>query len=112
MDRRTILESLVRFEREMDELRTELDSLPWGAAPQLVALRRTHLQNVLRRFLTGNLCTDAVAQWASLVGEREDIAVEGGRHGPAGEAVFVLANPHFTLPLTFATAKYLWSRLK
>jgi len=112
MNRRSILESLIRFERTIGQLRSELISLPWDTDLELVTLRRTHLQTVLKRFLTGELSPEIIEEWANMVEGRDDIAFEGGRHGPTAEVVHTLANPLLTQPLTFERAKSLWSRLK
>ena len=106
MNRRAILESLLRFDQPLPELEAALASLDEDSAPA-ATLTRSHIALVVRRFEVGLLEAEAVARWADLIECREDIEFEA-RHEPAvADALFDLANPDLQGPLAEISADVL-----
>lgn len=92
MDRRTILASLLAFDRPLSELNDALDGLEWSDEP-VETLRRKHIAAVVRRFASATLTAGEVEAWASLVESREDLGFEPRHEEAIADALFDLGNP-------------------
>ncbi|HKU26908.1 MAG TPA: hypothetical protein VJQ54_15650 [Candidatus Sulfotelmatobacter sp.] len=88
--RRDILNSLLAFDRPIEELRTTLAEFEWDSSEPLVSLTHEHVLTILRKFLAGVLTADAVEAWADLIELRDDIEFSDDR---VLDVIFVLANP-------------------
>ena len=97
MSRRSIIASLIGFDKPLNELRRDLAELgwDWGSDP-LAVLTRQHITAVLDRFLTGEQDAEAVEAWANLIEGREDIGFEPGYETIVAEALHDLANPELS----------------
>jgi hypothetical protein len=73
MDQRIILRDLVEFKRPLDDILLDLKRLKWDNEVPLVILEQSHLASVLRRYLDGELSSEAVGTWADAIEMR-------GRH--------------------------------
>jgi len=92
MNNRTILASLVRFDRPLAELESAVADLDAGTQP-VATLTRKDIAGVVRRYLAGLLDAAEVEHWANLIECREDVEFEP-RHEPVvADAIFDLANP-------------------
>ncbi|WP_162823664.1 hypothetical protein [Lysobacter sp. TY2-98] len=75
---------------------------------ELVTLLPEHIAGVLARFCAGEIAAEDVEDWANAIECREDIALAGA---PVERAVFQLANPITTEPITLASAASLVAAL-
>ncbi|MEW6533774.1 MAG: hypothetical protein AB1473_23290 [Thermodesulfobacteriota bacterium] len=98
--RKTLLIALLRAERPVRNILSELDKFPWDSTEELVTLTPQHLVNVLSRFLTGDLSDANVGAWASAVEGREDIGFESAFQDVLKQCVFQLATPELGYSLT------------
>ena len=98
MDRKEILEALIRFESPLPDLTKAVRSLSWDADP-VVILRRLDIANVLDRFASGELDATTIEDWANLIECREDIDYEPDHEESVAQAIFDLANPILYGPL-------------
>ena len=107
--RRSALEDLLALRRPLASVRAQLAEFPWDSEQELVALRPEHLAAVLSRFAAGELSAAEVEDWANAIECREDVAVAGEL---VEQALFRLANPLITEPITLASAKELVAALQ
>jgi hypothetical protein len=94
MRRQTAINSLLRFDSPLAELRAALATLDWDwdYAPA-GTLTRQHVVAVLQHFESAKLDDAAVEEWANLIECREDIGYEAGFEDALKSAIFDLANP-------------------
>jgi len=92
MNRRAILESLLRFDQPLAELEAAVAELDGDSEPVAI-MTRSDIALVLRRYLAGLLDAEEVARWASLIECREDIEFEPRHEAAVADALFDLANP-------------------
>ena len=91
------LESLIRFDRSISELRQGLRGEPGiGCEETLATLSKQDACHVLRRFIEGELTKDDLHQWAEMLECREDVEAEIALN----DLIFELATPEIHLPLT------------
>lgn len=99
------LESLLRFNRPVEDSLCALKAFGWDSEEELVVLTRGHLRNVLQRFLANEIKHTDVEQWADAIEGRDDIGVDEEAHNTLLEAIFELANPSINGPLTTEKAQ-------
>jgi hypothetical protein len=94
MRRQTAINSLLRLDRPLAELRAALATLDWDwdHAPA-GTLTRPHVVAVLHHFECAQLDDAAVEEWANLIECREDIGYEAGYEAVLKSVIFDLANP-------------------
>lgn len=92
MNRREVLNALIRFEQPIADLEVAVSQLDWDAEADAI-LTRKDIASVVSRFLAGQLTAAQVERWANLLECREDIDFEPRYEGPVADAVFDLANP-------------------
>ena len=109
-DRRTtLLTELLELRRPLPAILGELSALPWDCDEQTVTLGRAHVVTVLQRYLSGELSSADVEDWADAVELRDGISADPD--DPAGQAVNELANPLITRPLSMHSASTLVASL-
>lgn len=111
INRHTVLRSLAEFSRSLNELRDLLGLLEWDFDDLPFVMKRLHLHGVLERYLSGNLSSQDVEDWANLVEGREDVVFESGDAELLDEIVYELANPRLTKQLSDQRAKEIISLL-
>ena len=92
-DRRDILIELLSFSKPLKELKSMLSSIAWDSQESLVVVTRSHLINVLLRFLKNELNKNEVEDWANLIECREDLDYELDYTDLLAQAIYQLANP-------------------
>ena len=107
--RRTALEDLLALRRSLASVRGRLAEFPWDSEEELVTLRPEHLVAILSRLTAGELSAEEVEDWANAIEGREDVALAGE---PVEQALFHLANPLITEPITLASAAKLVAALQ
>jgi hypothetical protein len=81
----------------------------WDSDEELIALEPAHALSVLSRFLASELSATEVEDWANAIECREDIGLT--QEAPITDALFELANPLITRPLTRQSATDLVAKL-
>lgn len=94
--RRAVLLRLVALADDLALLRVEVGALPADASKPLVDLRAWNVAELIRRTKAGELTTDELRTWATLVEHREDLRTDER----VEEAIFELATPEHVEPLT------------
>ncbi len=92
-DRRAVLLELLTFSNTIDDLKTMLASLSWDYNGSPILFKRSHLLNVLHRYLNKELSESEVESWANLVECREDIDFEENYSDELSQMIYQLANP-------------------
>lgn len=103
--RQTILSSLLNFSKNIDEIRIELQSLPWDYDGSPVIFSRSHILNILLRFLRKEVNEIEVENWANLIEGREDIDFENGYSDELSQMIYQLSNPELERKLDIDTCK-------
>ena len=103
------LEDLLHFRRPLAEVTFDLSAFSWDSAEHLVTLQSEHIAAVLDRFLAGAISETDVEAWANAIECREDIGFLEA--SPIAEAIWELANPLLTRPVTRQSAAALVATL-
>lgn len=111
-NRTEILLDLLRFSKTIEELKLDLSSLPWDYDGVPIIFFRSHLLNVLVRFLNTEIDTVEVESWANLVECREDIDFEKNHSDELSQMVYQLANPELEGELDSKKCKEMIKALK
>ena len=98
--RRDVIQSVLAFDRSLDELKAELRQFPWDCDEPLVVLTAEMMTSVLDRFLTAELNAQQLHEWADLIEVREDFDYDPDRKEALIGIVFSLANPILYGPVT------------
>lgn len=106
LERQTLIR-LIRFEKSLDQLKTELSQVPWDSELE-VEIQKQDLLIVLARFLEKKLTSQELEEWANLIEMRETIVASG----EVNEVVFKLANPKLEGELTLERAKAYYELLE
>lgn len=97
MTREEAVQSLVRLDRPLEDVRASLGDFEWDwEGPPVARLNGLAVASVLERYAAGQLTGDEVETWANLLEGREDVEFDP----KATEAIFDLANPELQGPLT------------
>jgi hypothetical protein len=96
------LEDLLHFSRPLADVTHDLSAFSWDPEDELVTLESEHISAILRRFLAGDISDTDVEAWANAIECREDIGFL--QPSPVAEAIWELANPLLTRPLTRQSA--------
>jgi hypothetical protein len=111
MDRLEIVRALIEMQTPMQESIDKLATLEWNYDGDGIELNRTHLINVLNKFLSNKLSDSDVEKWANAIESREDIRFESGNERKIEEVIYELANPILTFPLDIPRARFLLDAL-
>jgi hypothetical protein len=106
--RRSALKDLLALKQPLGTVRSRLAQYAWDSEEELVTLLPEHLVRVLTRFAEGEISAVQVEDWANAIECREDIALAGE---PVAQALFRLANPLLSEPITLASAARLVAAL-
>ena len=100
---------LLELRRPLPAILGELSALSWDCDELLVTLRPAHVVAVLQRYLSGDLSSAEVENWADAVELRDGISADPD--DPAAQAIHELANPLITRPLSMHSASDLVASL-
>jgi hypothetical protein len=110
--RAELLNRLAEFREPPDPLLAELRTFPfdWNDAPLLV-LSCDHFRRVLGRFLSGDITSAQLQDWAECLETRDDVAFDLDHAELLGDLQFRLANPTINGALTHALARGMLAEL-
>ena len=109
--RTDLLRNLADYTLPIEPTLGELREYGWDATTPLFTITRQHVLGVLARYLSGELTSEQVTDWADLVECRDDLDYEHGFENQIKRAVFELANPNLTQAVTPKLANGLQKRL-
>ncbi|MGK7923827.1 MAG: hypothetical protein AB4290_00995 [Spirulina sp.] len=109
--RSQLLESLLACDRDLDKTLLALNELGWDSEEPLAILNRQHILSILNRYLTTELSSSEVENWANAVECREDISYEKDFEMLIDRLIQELANPLLYHPLSTAIAKEWYDNL-
>jgi hypothetical protein len=109
-DRVHVLRSLFALDRPLCEILESLRRFPWDSDEDLVILKFEDVATILDRFLEGELSRDDVESWANSIESREDIGFDETGEELIKDAIYQLANPELSGPLTAESARELRDR--
>jgi hypothetical protein len=93
MKRTDILNNLISFSNPVKDLGNQLTDLNWDYDGEPVVLRGVQIENILLRFLAGDLNAIELEEWANLIEGREDITFEVEHEEAIKDVIYCLANP-------------------
>lgn len=96
------LKNLLYFSSPLADETHDLSAFAWDSEEELVTLQAEHISAILNRFLEGDISDTEVEAWANAIECREDIGFL--QPSPVAEAIWELANPLLTRPLTRQSA--------
>lgn len=96
--RSLLLHELLHFTRPTADVVRNLSDFGWDSDEELVTLQADHVAAVLSRFLSGEIESQEVEDWANAVECRDDIGMR--LDSPVADVLHALANPSLIYPLT------------
>jgi ArsR family metal-binding transcriptional regulator len=100
-----LLDALLTFDQPLSDILNSLNQLSWDREKVLINLKKTHIINILQRYLQGQLSVTDVENWANAIEGREDIEPEENDQDILEEILFDLANPLLSQPLSPESVK-------
>ncbi|WP_444898115.1 hypothetical protein [Microbulbifer sp. SSSA005] len=110
--RKILVTKLVEYKAPIDDILRDLKSYGWDSEIDLVTLKPSHLENVLERFISGELSDQKVREWANAIEHREDIGLLSEYKDTLDEMIFWLANPAINYPITKGLANHVIKNLQ
>jgi hypothetical protein len=104
-DRTSAVRALIAYEQPIEPILSDLRAYGWDAPEPLATLTKADIISILDRYISGNLTSQQVTDWADLVECREDIALPEADELSISEVVFQLANPDLHGGLTLQVAE-------
>lgn len=94
------LSNLLFYQLPIEQLAGELKRFAWDSDEVLAVLTPEHLNHVAVRFLREELTAQELEDWANAIESREDIVFIQSHESILQEAIFQLANPLLSKPIT------------
>ena len=107
--RAELLWELIELRRPLPAILKDLSTLPWDCEETLVTIKTEHVVAILERYMSGNLASSTVEEWADAVELRDGIGFDPNSR--VAEAIYELANPLITQPLSVHSASSLVASL-
>ena len=85
-----VLDSLLLFDKNLKNIKTELSKFDWDSQNELVVCSGDKISNVLQKYLNNEISSTDIEEWANLIEGREDI---GFTNNKIQEIIFRIANP-------------------
>ena len=105
------LSNLLFYHMPIEQLVSDLKQFPWDSEIALVVLTPEHILHVGERYLKGELTEEQLEDWANAIECREDIAFLPAYKTMLEDAIYQLANPLLTSPITFQNVEHLLSEI-
>lgn len=110
-ERKEVLKRLIAYEDNLALIMQDLQSFEWDSDKDLVRLNRQDISAVLARYLSGELYSSHVEDWANALEGREDVGYEAGKRNLIKDTIFDLANPDLSEPLSELFAQKIIKKL-
>jgi hypothetical protein len=110
-DRKTLLERLVAYQLPIEPVLEGLSYFPFDSDQELVCIHRDDVIAVIDRFISGKLTAEQVTDWADQVEVRDDLKLEANHREILRDAIFRLANPNLSDPVTLDAVRAIRSKL-
>ncbi len=107
-----LLNIIIHADNHLESAMTEISSHNWDFDGKPIFLEKSHLQNILSRFLSGEITADFVHKWADFIELREDIDYPQEDQNLISDIISVLANPEINGQLTSEGAHDLVTQLR
>jgi hypothetical protein len=111
-DRKELVLDVVQLRRPLHAAIQALGQLPWDCDEELVLLGPFDALRVMSRYLSGEMTSKDVDDWANALEARDDVGVEDGARDLLEDFIFTMANPLLTEPLTPQAASVWQARLE
>jgi|SRR6185369_1136425 len=107
INRKKILQELVEFREHPSEMRSALSAFEWDSDEELIQMEKRQIATVLQKFISGEITSEEVEDWANLIEGRDDVD-----YAEVAEILHILANPAITYQLTPSVATNLIDKLR
>lgn len=111
MDRLELLHDLVAFDKPVEVLADDLAKFDWDYEGQPLIINASEIQQILQRFLAGELNAKELEDWANLIECREDLDFEESKHEAIENIIYCLANPTLQGAITLTSCEDLLNTL-
>ena len=108
--RRDIIEHLINLDLPIQEIRSQLRTLPWDSDEEILLTKRA-AKSVLERYINGHLDLDILVEWANIIEGRDDVCFDPSCSQDLKQLVFDLANPQLQGSISNDIAKDWLSKL-
>lgn len=88
-----VLSDLVGFSEPLSNISNELSKLDWEYEGEPFIIRAIQIIEVLQRYVSGEIESIEIEEWANLIECREDIEFEKDKRNMLENAIYQLANP-------------------
>ena len=112
MNRQNTLKNLVEFSKPIVELSNDLSKLTWDYEGELFTIFAYQILEVLNRYISGNLSSEEIENWANLIESREDIEFEKTKSTLLENIIYQLANPILEGEITLNQCKEMISKIE
>ncbi len=109
--RKLCLRELITFKKDIESLRINLSSFDWDSGEDLVILKPGHIKMVLSRFITNEISSGDIYEWANLIELRDDVGFDPASEDKVKVLIFELANPEITQELSVERANEIIQQL-
>lgn len=92
-DRSALIKEIAQIGANYCEYKREIQKYPWDCENELYLLTKTDVLSVFSRFLSGELSSDDLENWANFLECRDDLGFEAKYEDELSEIVFLIANP-------------------
>jgi len=88
-----VLSDLVSFSKPLNNISNELSELDWEYEGDAFIIRAIQIIEVLQRYISGEIKSMEIEEWANLIECREDIEFEKDKRNILENTIYQLANP-------------------
>jgi len=111
MSRENTLKNLVEFSKPIVELSNDLSNLTWDYEGEPFTVYAYQILEVLNRYISADLSSEEIENWANLIECREDIEFEKAEQTILENIIYQLANPTLEGEITPDMGKEIISRI-
>lgn len=101
------LYNLLEYNAPIEQLIDAVRMFKWDVDTSYAILTKKHLEDIFLRYLRNEITSNQLELWANAIEGREDIEYEIGYVAAIEEAIFHLANPLLTYPISHESVRSL-----
>ena len=90
----------------------DLKKYEWDSENELVTLKPHHIIQCLSLYISGEITSEQVQDWANAIEGRDDIGLHESDKTTLDEMIFWLANPYLNYPITLELASLVIQNLE